>query len=173
MRRAAPDGGSAQGRSRLRPSRTSREDRTATCSRYRADRGCRRSPVAGLPSRQDLATVVERPRMGRAVGPGAGCAGSPPTSLHHVAGRHRCVPWLLSWGCLRSTFLPRSWMSGADPSLLGPVEALDSRGGGATVIVTVSPWRSAPDGAMPTTVPGAPPAGAVTMAKCFLGVVAC
>jgi hypothetical protein len=61
-------------------------------------------------------------------------------------------------------------MSGADPSLLGPVEALDSRGGRATVIVTVSPWRSAPDGAMPTTVPGAPPAGAVAMAKCFLGV---
>ncbi len=60
-------------------------------------------------------------------------------------------------------------MSGADPSLLGPAEALDSPGGGrATVIVTVSPWRSAPDGAMPTTVPGAPPAGAVAMAKCFL-----
>src|SRR6266487_6289636 len=119
-----------------------------------------------LPSRQDLATVVERPRLGPAVGSGAGCAGSPPTSLHHVAGRHRCVPWPLSWRCLRSTFLPRSWASGADSSLLGTAEALDPHGEMATVIVTLSPWRSAPDGAMPRTVPGSPLDGAVSTVTC-------
>jgi hypothetical protein len=70
-----------------------REDRTVTCSRYSADRGGRRSPVA------DPAVQAgprhgggKTPRMGRAVGPGAGCAGSPPpvyTTLWDVTGACR------------------------------------------------------------------------------------
>src|SRR6266511_1393505 len=68
--------------------------------------------------------------------------------------------------CLRPAFPPRSRADVADPSPLGTAEALDSSGEEATVIVTVSPWRSAPDGVMPTTVPGSPLAGPVSTATC-------
>ena len=77
MRRAAPGRGVGPGP--LAPTPITGflgESRTVTFNRYSADRGCKCRSVAD-PAVQAGQRWWKDPRVGRAVGPGAGCAGSP------------------------------------------------------------------------------------------------